>query len=116
MSTETLFAVVAFLLVSVVLGITGTAIHWKMVAAVNAKLDEKERFDLLGWYPWTWRRFIKQYWRLYPDGRLIRQTVVVGAISLVIGVWAMWAIGFGLGAVLFLGCSGAVGLWLQYRP
>ena len=108
-------AFVAFTLLCLVIGVTATTVRWRMVDEVNARLDEKDRFDHLGWHYLKARRLLEEYRRLYPEGHLVRQEVILGgALTVVVGA-AAWKMGFGLGSLVFLVIGGSILLWLMYR-
>jgi hypothetical protein len=76
-----LLAFVGYILGCLAFGLTSIAIHWKMVDDVNARLDEKDRYDLLFWHPAKSINLIRDYRRLYPDGRLLHyQFALIGTL------------------------------------
>ena len=115
MSVWRLLEFVGFLVACLTLGLTGLAVHWKMVEEVNARLDEKDRFELMGWHGPKSRRLVEQYRSLYPEGRLVRQAALLGGGLLLVMVLAVWQIGFGLGVACLVAIGGSVSLGLMYR-
>lgn len=62
-------------------GLVATLAHLEMVARVNERLPAEQRFATLGWYPTkTWRLWT-EYRRLFPDGALLRRSLVATAIG-----------------------------------
>jgi hypothetical protein len=61
---------VFFLLSTSVCGFIASAKFWELTVLVNEKLPERDRFLLMGWYWNKQQRVLKEYRRLYPDGRL----------------------------------------------
>jgi len=64
-----------------------------MVDEVNRKLPEDQQFEHLFWYPTKSLRLIREYKRLYPNGRLNRIRIIVQillftlvAISAILGI------------------------------
>src|SRR5712672_438406 len=95
-------------------GMAATITAFAIIDAVNAKLPTNEQFDRLGWWLPKTLRLHREYRRLYPDGALVRQEGVLGAIMLICVVLAATLIGFGFLGVVWIGGIGAFSLWLVY--
>lgn len=95
-------------------GLAATLNNFAVVDAVNAKLPANEQFAQLGWYPTKTLRLHREYRRLYPRGRLLRnQGVVVGFMFLSILLAALF-LGLGFFVVVWLGAGLALILWFTY--
>ena len=63
------------------------AIHLRtrMIAAVNSSLPEAQRFELFIWSPTKAQRLAREYWRQFPEGRLlVRRRLIVAAALLLL--------------------------------
>lgn len=87
-----LLAFIGYILGALTIGGTMLAIHSKMVDDVNARLEEKDRYDDLFWRPAKSINLIRDYRRLYPDGRLHRYQLIVYGVMFAIFVVVITAV------------------------
>jgi hypothetical protein len=71
-------AVVAFVLAQACF-FYGTILWSRMVFEVNAKLPPERQIGLYWWYVGKYGRLMREYRRLYPEGRHLRSVYRVGA-------------------------------------
>jgi hypothetical protein len=70
-------------------GLVASIKTFQMVDKVNARLPKQEQFDPLWWHLSKRQRLVREYKRLYPDGRLLahsRIAMFLGAVFLLIFV------------------------------
>jgi len=95
MSIRLLVGIAAVAGVSVC-GFLSSLITDKMVDQVNGKLAKDTQFSLMGWYFPKNLRLYREYLRLFPDGQLLSQVLLVFGLMfgcLVIGAWAIGSSG-----------------------
>jgi hypothetical protein len=64
-------------------GLASTINQFAIVEAVNARLPSREQFDPFWWGPSKTFRLLREYRRLYPEGRLLRRQGVLLAAMFV---------------------------------
>jgi hypothetical protein len=93
MSIRLLVGIAAVAGVSVC-GLLSTLISYKMVDQVNGKLPRDAQFSLIGWhFPKSWRLY-REYRKLFPDGQLLLQVLLLLGLMVGCVIIAAWAIGF----------------------
>lgn len=63
-------AVIALFCVNVTLAITCSFLLFAMVGRVNERLSNENKFEYLGWHFGKLADLLREYKRLYPEGRL----------------------------------------------
>jgi hypothetical protein len=86
---------------TVICGLRGTFIFYKMLDEVNARLPESERFSPAWWYAGKTLRLRHEYRRLYPSAPRLTQLRSVGFVEVAIAVTAALALGFGVAGAAF---------------
>jgi hypothetical protein len=115
MEALSFFGFLAGMVICLVVGIVSMTMTWKMVAAVNARLPESEHYGNIERYPGKWSGLIREYRRLYPDGRLADHMLFLYGGIVLLGVCAAWVVGMHAVQILFLAIGGSVGLWFVFR-
>jgi hypothetical protein len=67
---------------------------YRMVEDVNLKLPEGQRFEYTDWYSGKVGKLKKQYYRAYPEGRLVLMFNISIALSSAFALAFMWQFGF----------------------
>jgi len=114
----TLAGVLGFIFCMLVIGGAGIAldlVHLNMVDEVNQHLSERERFSPYWWGPWKTMRLLRDYRRLFPQGKRIRQMRSLALLSLLALVCSAFIFGFTLDSIAFVGVGGALSIWLTFR-
>jgi len=93
MHIRTIIGIVALACVSIC-GILGTFVNFEKMDKVNEKLEEKERFDWLGWHLFKYERLNREYKRFYPDRPLLFQSRTLIMLMMVCLVISAWGFGF----------------------
>jgi hypothetical protein len=72
----------------------GTFKSFEMIDKVNERLPKEKQFESLGWYSSKYQRLDREYRRLYPDGRLLMQVRILGALGIACSLISGWGFGF----------------------
>jgi hypothetical protein len=115
MDISGLLACLGFLVASFVLGLGHLTLHQEMVEAVNTKLAKDHQFEEFEWGPLKTLDLLREYRRLYPEGRLLLQQVRIEALGLLLLAAFAWLIGLGIPVAVFFLVAGSFGLLLLYR-
>ena len=93
MTTRTIIGIVPLACISII-GLWGILVNFEKIDKVNEKLQEKERFDWLGWDLFKYQRLNREYKRLYPDGPLLLQTRLLSVLMIVLLGIIAWSLRF----------------------
>ncbi len=77
-----------------VCGLLSTIINYKMVDQVNGKLPKDAQFSLIGWYLPKNLRLYREYRRLFPNGHLLLQFLLLLGLMVGCVIIVAWVIGF----------------------
>jgi hypothetical protein len=95
-------------------GLAATINSFAVVDAVNARLSPDDQFDHLGWYPTKTLRLHREYYKLYPQGNLLRSQGVFVTFGFLCILLAALFLGFGLVVIAWPGVGFALILWFIY--
>ena len=79
---------------AVVCGILGSFLNFQIIARVNDKLPEEERFEWFGWNLIKYQKLNREYRKFYPDERLPFRLRVLTILLFVSMLVCAWGFGF----------------------
>jgi hypothetical protein len=101
-------------MITVGLGIATALNVFDIVDAVNERLPDNERFDLLSFHFGKRVRLHREYRRLFPTGKLLRRQGILGACMLACVLSASILLGIPLAGVIALAGFAGFLLWHAY--
>jgi len=84
---------VAALACSSICGVASTFLILEMVDRVNERLPKDQQFSQLWWYWSKTRRLLREYKRLYPDGRLRGKFLALVVLMFACILTTAWEVG-----------------------
>jgi hypothetical protein len=93
MSTNILIALVLFAFAQACVVVAGY-LQWIIIAEVNRKLPDAEQISYFLGYPGKYFKILREYRRLYPEGRLPALSGLAFGAGLLFMLAAAWAFGF----------------------